>query len=198
MTTRYSLLVVFLSIILYACQSQRTCSLTIPYQPQTKSNYCVPACASMVLEYYGDHYSQDTVKALAKSKSDFTGTYYADLVQGLKSIGYRWEIKTFSLDHLGFEQGLNAIRVALQQHRPVLISTSSPPIGHTKIVCGYNDRLQMVELVDPLWPPPGEGSMSYRQLEDIWHDDFQHTCRSILVTAPRSDDHSVSRSNGAE
>ena len=141
----------------------------------------------MVLAYFGDEYSPDSLKRLANPNPNFAGTFYVDMISGLQKIGYHWETKGFALDHLGFERGLQAIRVEINARRPVLISTSSPPVGHTMIVSGYDDALQLVELMNPNWPAPGEGTMSYAKLERIWHDDFQHNDRWILITRPKND-----------
>ncbi len=161
-------------------------SLTIPFQHQISSMYCVPASTSMVLAYYGDHYSQDTLKELATHRPNFEGTFYVDMIAGLHKIGYSWKQKTFGLDHQGFEDGLQAIKFSLMQGRPVLISTSMPPIGHTLIVSGFDDGHQKVELVNSLSDEPGMETMSYLDLEKIWHDDFQHKVRSLLITYPRN------------
>lgn len=158
-------------------------SLPVPHIAQ-KAYLCVPASASMVLEYYGEGISQDSLKELAGHRKDFAGTYYSDMITGLEKIGHHWKAMGFELDSVGFELGLKEIKRNLSAGRPVLISTSKPPGGHTMVVIGYDDRQQVVELMDPA--STGSRSMSYKKLENIWHDDFQYNDRWILVTSPRN------------
>jgi peptidase C39-like protein len=161
--------------------SAQPVSLLVPHKMQT-GNLGVPTAAAMVLAYYGDDRSPETLKALAGESKDFEGTYYSDLIAGLKKIGYEWKAKGFDLDHAGFEAGMREIKDALTKARPVLISTSNPPIGKTMVIVGFNDTQKTVEVLDPT--TPGSRTLTYDKLEVIWHDDFQNNDRWILLTYP--------------
>jgi hypothetical protein len=139
----------------------------------------------MVLAYYGQYESPYYLKDLAGHRKNFSGTYYSDLVAGLRKIGFHWKMKGYSLDHTGFERGMNEIRRDLADNRPVLISTSMPPIGHTMVVIGYDDVERTASLMDPAKFDPGLRILSFEKLEEIWHDDSQHNDRWLLVTWPR-------------
>jgi hypothetical protein len=156
--------------------------LSVPHKTQT-ADLCVPTSASMVLSFYGEEESPQYLKELAGYRADFEGTYYVDMSAGLQKIGYEWKSKGFVLDHTGFERGIKEIKGDLADGRPVLISTSSPPIGHTMVVTSYDDAARNVCLMDPA-RSPGMRIMTYEDLEKIRHDDFQHNDRWLLVTWP--------------
>ena len=176
---------IILLFLLNSCSSvPQQVLLQVPHKTQT-GYLCVPTSASMVLLYYGEDKTPEYLKVLAGKSKDFQGTYYVDMIAGLKKIGYSWKSKGFNLDHAGFEAGILEIKHDLADGRPVLISSSSPPVGHTMVIIGYDDVKKNVSLMDPAKEDPGLRILSFESLEQIWHDDFQHNDRWLLVTWPR-------------
>ena len=96
--------------------------VVVPHIVQ-RQNMCVPTAAAMVLRYYGDEETPEHLKALAGSSDQFAGTWYKDMVSGLKRIGYIWRIRSYSTDRPGFRAGLSFIKHELSQCRPPLVST---------------------------------------------------------------------------
>jgi hypothetical protein len=144
---------------------------------------CVPTSASMILAYYGDKdISPRSLKQLSTpANSDFDGTYLIDLINGVRSLGYNWELRVFPVDSIGFEYGFSEIRRTLDNGNPVLLSTSSPPIGHTLVMVGYDTIRKEIFLVDPGIEAPGRRTLTYTKFKDIWHDDIAD-CRAFVLT----------------
>lgn len=159
--------------------------LKVPHLAQGK-NLCAPASASMVLQYYGQSVSQEKVKELANSVTknpDFAGTYYIDIVNGLKKIGVEWTHREYKADAAGFEAGMNDLIKSLDAGRPVIIDTQIPPDGHTLVVNGYDQRRKLISLVDPLIPAPGLRQIGYEEFIDIWRS-LTVDSRGAMFTQP--------------
>jgi len=149
-------------------------------------NLCVPTAASMVLQYYGDTISPTKLKELSTPKgSTFSGTYLKDLVTGVKTLGYSWEERVFRMDDSSFAMGFAEIRSALDQGHPILLSTSSPPIGHTMVMVGYDVFRREIFLVDPNRDAPCKRTMSFYTFKSIWHEDIANV-RAFVLTRPKS------------
>ncbi|HEY6170994.1 MAG TPA: C39 family peptidase [Candidatus Kapabacteria bacterium] len=150
-------------------------------------NMCVPTSASMILAYYGDKdISPQSLKQLSTPiNSDFDGTYLRDLINGVRSLGYNWELRVFPVDSIGFENGFREIRQTLDNGNPILLSTSFPPIGHTLVMVGYDTIRREIFLVDPGIEAPGRRTLTYTKFNTIWHDDIAD-CRAFVLTKPKS------------
>lgn len=148
---------------------------------------CVPTSASMILAYYGDkNIPPQTLKQLSTPvNSDFDGTYLRDLINGVRSFGYNWELRVFSVDSAGFENGFKEIRQTLDKGNPILLSTSFPPVGHTMVMVGYDTIRREIFLVDPDIEAPGRRTLSYTKFKAIWHDDIAD-CRAFVLTGAKS------------
>jgi hypothetical protein len=158
--------------------------IRVAYQQQVH-NLCVPTSASMVLHFYGDTISPATLKAISTPKgSTFEGTYLADLVAGVKTLGYNWEVKTFSPDDSGFLAGFAEIMSALDAGHPILLSTSSPPIGNTMVMVGYDIYRREIFLIDPNREAPGKRTISFDTFKTIWHEDIAKA-RAFVLTRPK-------------
>lgn len=139
----------------------------------------------MVLGYYGDTISPVKLKELSTPKgSKFEGTYLNDIVAGVKTLGYNWEVRAFPADDSGFVKGFAEIRSALDEGHPVLLSNSSPPIGHTMVMVGYDVYRREVFLVDPNREAPGRRTISYDTFKSIWHEDIAKA-RAFVLTRPK-------------
>jgi hypothetical protein len=99
-------------------------------------------------------------------------------------LGYNWEVKTFSPDDSGFLAGFAEIMSALDAGHPILLSTSSPPIGHTMVMVGYDIYRREIFLIDPNREAPGKRTISFDTFKTIWHEDIAKA-RAFVLTRPK-------------
>ncbi len=158
--------------------------LSLDHQRQDY-NMCVPTAASIVIDYYGEQISPIEIKKLATPpNSDFAGTYYSDLVKGVKALGYEWTVMIYTTDDSGFETGFAEIRSELDMGHPVIVSTSDPPIGHTMVMVGYDTLRKEVSFTDPNRPAPGKRTLTYSEFKNIWHENISNL-RAFIQTNPK-------------
>ncbi len=152
-------------------------SAWIPLRHQRQEyDLCVPTSASIILDYFGDSISPRAIKALTRNKpyapgddfTDFTITYFRDLIAGLALRGYAWHEKTYGNNSRGLKQGLSEIERFLDTGVPVMIDTSITE-GHTFVVAGYSIPNQTLLAVDPGEPFPGIRAVGFVELDRIWN-----------------------------
>lgn len=159
--------------------------LNIPHLQQAE-NLCAPTSASMALLYFGHRVPPERIKALANSvtkRPEFLGTYFEDIVNGLKGINATWEEKYFKTNKEGFDSGLKEIIASLDKGYPVIVDTNVPPHGHTVLVNGYDPNRQLISIVDPLLVAPGLRQMTYVEFEIAWRSLTADT-RGGIFTSP--------------
>ncbi len=165
-------------------QGQRAI-LSMRHQKQ-EHNMCVPTAASIVIDYYGGSVSPKEIKKLSiQPNNNFAGTYYSDLVKGIRTIGYVWTIREYPVNDSAFEIGFSEIRHELDKGHPVIVSTSAPPIGHTMVIAGYDNVRKEVYLIDPNRPQPGKRTLTFSEFKNIWHEDISDG-RGIILTNPKN------------
>ena len=146
---------------------------------------CVPTCAALVLDGYGDPRTPAEVKALAvASDPKFRGTYFRDLIAGLGTVGYRWREETFPVTEDGFSRGFRRLKRSLAGGRPVIVGLFDPPIGHAVVLAGYDDASGTVRVVDPLLESPGVLALSYAEFAERWRENVVEL-RAAIFTRPR-------------
>ncbi len=176
-------------LLFCACQQQQIIrgeyqNIKVGYQHQGY-NMCVPTSTAIVLSYYGEKISPEKIKALSTpDTSTFAGTFLSDLVKGVKKLGYLWQVRTFSMDSLGFERGFAEIKAALDDGHPILLSTSLPPIGHTMVMVGYDTLHKQIFLMDPNSAFPGNRTISFTVFHKLWHEDIAKV-RAFVLTQPK-------------
>jgi ABC-type bacteriocin/lantibiotic exporter with double-glycine peptidase domain len=161
--------------------------LDIPHLRQDV-NMCVPTCASMALQFYGESHSPDDLKALASSVSRdpaFPGTYFVDLINGLATIGFIWQERCYSVTEQGFSGGLAEVLKSLESRKSVLVDMNIQPVGHTVLVMGYDSQLRQIIILDSNVPSPGIRQISYAQFKEEWHS-LTTYLRCAIFTEPRS------------
>ena len=170
-----------------ADRRRRPVHVPVPHVRQARS-LCAPASASMVLAAFGVRVPQEKIKALANSvapKNQFSGTYFRDLVGGLKRAGIAdWGRRQFGTDHEGFLDGVRQIHRSLLAGHPVLVDTDVPPIGHTVVVNGVDFQRQLVLVVDPNLPAPGVRRLSFDEFERLWRSSIAEVRGAILTSDP--------------
>ncbi len=147
---------------------------------------CAPTSASIVLLRYGMKIPPQKVKQLANSVAtdkSFTGTYFKDVVAGLKTAGLTWKNQHFKTDAEGFSEGIAVIEQSLRRGCPVIIDTFVPPNGHTVVVNGIDPNRKLVSLVDPNIPAPGLRRLSYAEFDQLWRSVIEDV-RGCILTAP--------------
>jgi uncharacterized protein YvpB len=173
-------------------RTERSLFLDVPHMRQEK-NLCVPTSAAMVLQYYGDARSPRELKVRSrgweydpnKPFSDFTLTFYSDLLRGLQPLGYGWQVANYSTRHRGFTTGMEEIKQELRRGNPVLVDTSLYR-GHTFVVAGFDEEQELLFVVDPNLPRPGLRAIRYAQFEQIWNSrDVGFDGRGAIFTRPK-------------
>jgi len=162
--------------------------LNVQHQNQLE-NMCVPTCASMVLDYYGELVSPERLRTLSIYDSyTFAGLYYQDLINGLNKLGYAWEIRVIPYGKKfdkTFYSALKEIEKALDNHHPVIISTTSPPIGHSVLVVGYFQSKKLFFINDPAKIGIVDQVISIKTLKRIWHEEMS-AYRAWILTQPKA------------
>jgi hypothetical protein len=141
-----------------------------------EANLCVPTSASIILDYFGDSISPREIKALSLHKrytpgdtfTDFSITFFRDLIAGLAQVGYTWREEDYSDDRRGLDKGLAAVERSLDAGIPVMIDTSPGRSGHTFVVAGYSKADRALFAVDPNRPFPGTRTVGFEELDRIW------------------------------
>ncbi|WP_412551969.1 C39 family peptidase [Shimia sp. MIT910701] len=167
--------------------SQSLVLLDVPHVRQ-KPDYCVPSSASMILGYYGRPTSQTEIKNRAEShkpkdKQNWTFTYFVDLQKGLRTLGHRWDIRSFPKTNAGFNKGLAEIQRSLKKGRPVMIDVHQGP-GHTFVLIGFDDAKQVVFIRDPNMPSSRARQLTYDQMRSNWHNHRFGPHRTAVFSKP--------------
>jgi hypothetical protein len=130
----------------------------------------------MILGYFGDPITAREIKALTRNKqydpnkpfTDFTITWFPDLITGLTRRGYTWSTRVYTNSQEGFRSGLADIEEALDRGSPVMVATSLYG-GHTFVVSGYADAAQTIFVVGPGINAPGIRIISFKDFTEIWN-----------------------------
>ena len=167
-------------------------ALDIRYMHQ-ENLLCVPTSASMIMAFYGDYQSPRKLKTMSRGRSylesasfnDFSINFYRDIIKAATILGYEWREQIFEDNDLGFRQGLDVIKNELSQRRPIMIDLSTPE-GHTVVINGFDEKAQMIEVVDPNDSAPGRYSIQYKTLRSIWNEHaLNGSFRSLVTTSSR-------------
>jgi hypothetical protein len=163
------------------------------HQCQEK-NLCVPTSASIIMELYGEKICARALKTLSRSQvynpnipfNDFTSTFFKDLNFGISRMGFRWREASYPNTLFGLNSGLLEIKHSIDKGRPVLIDTHLYG-GHTFVICGYDDSIQSLIIMDPNIPDPGIRVIKYLDLAVIWNSlGVGFNGRGALFTAPKN------------
>lgn len=161
----------------YAPQNVKDKSHWIPLiQIRQEKNLCVPTSAAIVLKNFGIDLSPREIKTWSRgieydsnaNFTDFTITFFSDLVVGLKRQNIFWNHKSFKNDLSGFKSGIAEIKDALEKNNPVIVDTSLYG-GHTFVIAGYDESRQIFTIIDPFLYAPGIREISYNTFQKIWN-----------------------------
>jgi hypothetical protein len=160
-------------------------SLRLEHQRQGP-NLCLPTCASMILEYYGERHDPRTLKAMATpAGSTFPGTYVDDLRAALARLGYQWESRCFTQDAAGYAEGLPRLKREVFEGYPVMVGLHDPPIGHVVVLVGYDEGTHELTFVDPNQDAPGLVTMDEDDFRLYWREDILAGHRCATFTRPK-------------
>ncbi|MEM6689444.1 MAG: transglutaminase domain-containing protein [Planctomycetota bacterium] len=138
---------------------------------------CACASASMILRHFGVEVDQRRIKSISNQmrqrdgtgNANYQGTYFVDLVNGLKEENIAdWRRSPFPTDRKGFQEGIMAIYDNLSRGFPVMVDLHIPPGGHTVVVNGVDLKRKLVLLVDPNIPSPGIRRVTFAKFETLW------------------------------
>lgn len=173
---------------------QRPVYVPVPHIRQGKK-LCACASASMALRRYGVNLDQAKIKSLANqalmqrdpSQVNFPGTYFVDLVSGLRNSGVAdWHFEEFTNDEEGFKKGLQKIHENLSRGFPVIVDLHIPPEGHTVVVNGIDAKRGLVLVVDPNINAPGVRRLTIEQFKTMWRSVTVDTRGLILTGNPNN------------
>ena len=165
--------------------------LAVPHISQER-NLCVATSAAMVMTFFGDPHPPRELKVLSRGKvfdpeapfTDFTLTWYRDLIAGIERIGYSWREETFPANSPGFDKGLARLKTSLRAGRPVLVDVALYR-SHTFVIIGFDDTARSVFVRNPNLASPGFRVLSFDQLKSIWHGrSYGLNARPALFTEP--------------
>ncbi len=160
-------------------------------------NLCVPTSASIILEYYGDLESPEHLKVLSKGDPTFLGTHYADLINGMRTLNYFWEMRVVKVDSLSFVQEVAFIEKELIDHHPPLVDVSTQPHtspdahGHTMVVVGFDKESHELIFMDPGTSENYIRRISFKRFEKIWHGARDEKERVTIFTRPKGEHFSM-------
>jgi hypothetical protein len=150
---------------------------------------CVSTCASMVLQYFGEHVTSVEFRAMVRpTDKSFAGMHFQDLLSAVHPLGYRWFMVGYAGNRFGIRMGVRDIMRSLIGHRPILVELNIGPIGHVVAINGYDSERRTVLYVDPALAPPGQVEISVRRFTEIWHS-VHIPGRWAVFTAPRTKQH---------
>jgi hypothetical protein len=151
---------------------------------------CVPTSAAMVISYFGETANPRQLKEIAENhkpegKRNSSFTYWSDMKFALKKIGYRWKIRDYPRNKIGFDKGLRDMKRHLRNGLPVLIDVHQDE-GHTFVVMGFDDIAKVVYVRDPNLPKQQSRVFSYSVLQENWHNHRFGPTRSAFFPFPKS------------
>jgi ABC-type bacteriocin/lantibiotic exporter with double-glycine peptidase domain len=134
---------------------------------------CVPACVSIILNYYGQNIDQKELKRLIEN-NDFkdsntrlyTKTKFWKVERVLKQLGYNWQEKRFNID--SGNNGIEYIKKEIQNNNPVIVSVDKEYGQHAFILNGFGKDYFIVT-------DPNEDShnikYTFKQFRTMWNSD---------------------------
>lgn len=132
---------------------------------------CVPACASIILDYYDQKIDQKELKRLIEDNEFqdsnnrlYTKTKFWKVERALKSFGYNWQEKEFNIN--SGNNGIEFIKKEIQNNNPVIASVNKEYGQHAFIIKGYGKDYFIVT------DPNEENSSikySFQEFRKIWH-----------------------------
>jgi uncharacterized protein YvpB len=139
-------------------------------------NLCAPTSTSVVLRYYGLAADPEEIKRNAPNSPFGTGTAWDKINLSLQKLyGFTWELKTFSFDAKGAEEGLTLIRGELDRGNPVVIDIRGAEAtggAHTVTVIGYDRQQGVIYLQDTARYAPGVVAMGEADFIKRWNSQW--------------------------
>jgi len=149
---------------------------------QQESMLCVPACVSIVLDYYGEKIDQKDLKRLIENvdfkdnnKRLYKGTRFWKVERSLVSLGYNWQEKEFNIN--SGNNGIEFIKKEIKNNNPVIVDIKIKYGQHAIIVNGFDNNHFITT-------DPNEGrdsvKYSFKDFRRIWHSNGNY--RLLLKT----------------
>jgi len=201
----------------------------VPWYQQVNDWMCGPASVQMVFDYYGPNIDQREIGYAADCRPSDTGTnlsgmiragHYSDLsvidYSNCKMIGYTGRgLGYAAFTYSSSEFWLDGLKTLLDNGYPVIVSgywgyetsgnsdtvPASSPIGHFRVVVGYDDNTREVIVNDP-WgrdmknQGDNQGSMKnnsgynsdfagirfgYDYFQQLWSYNFRSTYSAVFI-----------------
>ncbi len=155
----------------YTARGSSVC-LDVPYQKYAGVNWCLPASASMTLDFLGNPISQ---QELAKKiiKPDGLGDVYK-MVRFAKELGYQASFTLLTMEEIE-EYLFNRIPlIAIQKYK------MTNPLAHARVIIGYDAEKKEIITNDPTI---GRNyTVSYNQFLDLNLTANTKYCMAIVIT----------------
>lgn len=133
---------------------------------------CVPACVSIVLDYYGKKIDQKELKRLIENTEFkdtnirlYTKTKFWKVERALKSLGYNWQEKEFNIN--SGNNGIEFIKKEIKNNNPVIVSIDAKYGQHAVIVNGFDNEHFIV--CDPA-EDTNYKKYTIKEFRKIWND----------------------------
>jgi hypothetical protein len=157
------------------------------------SQYCVRACVSMGVSYFGGHLSQDRIsyyymreiRGNTSPEKDLGHNYPIQTLEEIRSIlSWALNVPSTGVVYRDSKPTFAEIKGWIDSGRPIVRRFLPGGTGHVTIIDGYEDAGQMVHVIDP--GTGSESSVSYETLavSQVWV--------SPSTASPRSDEPTVS------
>jgi len=212
-----------------AAMAASAVKLDVPWYQQVNDWMCGPASVQIVFDYWGEYIDQREIGYAAGCRPSWTGTnlsgmiragHYSDLspidYSNCKLLGYTGRgLGYAAFAYSSSEFWLDGLKALLDQGYPVIVSgywgfetsgnsntvPASSPIGHFRVVVGYDDAAGEVIINDP-WgrdmknQGDNQGSMkdnpgynsefagirfSYDYFKQLWSYNFQRTYSAVFL-----------------
>ena len=148
----------------------------VPFVKQ-KPHYCGPASLAMVLGYWGVNLTQDEIAAEVFDP-------HAKLTPAYKMVQFAQKLGFFSR---GITGSMELIKYCIYLEIPVIVLQKyslKHPVGHYRVVVGYNDKDRYFEVLDPA---VGRKQISYEEFIELWKPGTTFTMTNwTLIVYPKN------------
>ena len=146
--------------------------LEVPFQRYAGVNWCLPASASMTLNFFGLQVSQQEL-ALKIIKPNGLGDIYK-MVRFAKDLGFEASFTVLTLEQIE-ESLFNKIPlIAIQKYK------ESNPLAHARVIIGYDAEKKEIITNDPTI---GKNyTVSYNQFKNLNLTANPEYCMAIVIT----------------
>ncbi len=145
--------------------------LDVPFQRYAGVNWCLPASASMTLEFFGLNISQQQL-AQKIIKPDGLGDVYK-MVRFARDLGFEASFSILTLEQIEESLFNNIPLIAIQKYK------ENNPLAHARVIIGYDAEKKEIITNDPTI---GKNyTVSYNQFKNLNLTANPEYCMAIVI-----------------